>query len=82
MHGVLGVECVLLDRLPSLWRHQHRQRQLDELFVLVDGVQGAAHVVGDISRAAGLDSIRKLHDGGFEGELVFVDFVQQGGEQV
>ena len=31
--------------------------QLDELLVLVDGVQGAAHVVGDVSRAAGLDLV-------------------------
>jgi len=28
--------------------HQDRQRQLDEFFVLVDGVQGTAYVVGEV----------------------------------
>jgi hypothetical protein len=30
----------------------------------------------------GLDPVGKLQDGGFEGELVFVDLVQQGEEKV
>ena len=79
---VLGEDEATSCRSRSLRGHQDCERQLDDLFVLVDGVQGAAHVVGDVSLAAGLDPIRKLHDGGFEGELVFVDLVQQGGEQV
>ncbi len=32
----------------SLGCHQYGQRQFDELLVVVDGVQGATHVVGDI----------------------------------
>lgn len=32
--------------------------------------------------AALLDPVRKLQDGGFEGEFVFVDFEEQGREQV
>ena len=64
------------DTAKSLRCHEHRQRQLDELFILVDGVQGAAHVVGNVSRAARLDPIGKLQDGGFQGELVFVDLEQ------
>jgi len=66
----------------SIGCHEYRERQLDELLVLVDGVQGAADVVGDVSRTAGLDPIRKLQDGGFEGELVFVDLEKKGREQV
>lgn len=64
--------------LPS-W---NRKRHLDELLVLVDGVQGAADVVGDFCAASLLDQAGQLHDGCFEGELVFIDFVEQGREQV
>jgi hypothetical protein len=71
-----------IGRLPSLRRHRYRERHLDELFVLVDSFQGAAYVIGDIGRSALLDPIRKLHDGSFQGELVFVDFEEQGREQV
>ncbi|MGF7116281.1 hypothetical protein QF017_005805, partial [Pseudomonas laurylsulfatiphila] len=60
-------------RLQSLGGHHHRERHLDELFILIYCFQGTAHVVGDVSRSALLDPIRKLHDGGYESELVFVD---------
>jgi hypothetical protein len=40
----------------------------------------APHVVGDVSRSALLDPIRQLHDGGFQGELVFVALEEQGRE--
>jgi hypothetical protein len=56
--------------LQSFGCHQHRQRHLDELFISVYGFQGAAHVVGDIGRSLLLDPVRKLLDGGFQGELI------------
>lgn len=28
--------------------HHHRERHFDELLILVDGVQGAANIVGDV----------------------------------
>ena len=68
------------DQLLSFWRHQHSERQLDELFIFVDGVQGSTHVVGDIGRASLLNPVRKLHDGSLEGELVLIDLEQQGRE--
>lgn len=66
----------------SLRRHQHRERQLDKFFVLIDGVQGAADVIGDVGRTALLHPVLKLQDCGFQGELVFIDLEQQGMEQV
>lgn len=56
--------------------------QLNELFVPIDGVQRAANVVGCFGAAFLLNPVRKLHDGCFKGELVFVDFGQQGRGQV
>jgi hypothetical protein len=61
----------------SLRRHEHRERHLDELFIFVDRVQGAAHVVGDLCRTAHFHPVLKLHDGGLKGELVFVDLEKQ-----
>lgn len=66
----------------SVGRHQHCKRHLDELFVLVDRPERAAHILGDVCRSALFDPVRQLHDGGFEGELVFVDFEEKGREQV
>ena len=66
------------DTAKSLRCHQYRQRQLNEFFVLVDGIQGSADVVGDIGRAARLNPVRELQDGGLKGELVFVYLEQQG----
>ncbi|MNO88949.1 hypothetical protein D3C76_804180 [compost metagenome] len=57
----------------SFRRHHHCKRHLDELFIPIDGFQSAAHVVGDVSRSSLLDPVRQFHDGGFQGELVFVD---------
>ena len=65
----------------SLGSHQPCERKLDELPVFVDGVQGAAHVVCDVSLAAGPDPIGTLQDGGLKGELVFVDLLHQGGSR-
>lgn len=39
-------------------------------------------ILGDIRRAALLDPIRQLHDGGLESELIFVDLEEQGREQI
>jgi len=60
-------------RSRSLRRHHHRQRHLDEFLIPVDCVQGAANIVGYIGRATLLYPKRELHDGRFQGELVFVD---------
>ena len=54
-------------------RHEHSKRYLDELLVSIDRVQGAPNIVGDVRRSAHLYPVRKLHDGGLQGELVFVD---------
>lgn len=43
--------------------HQHRKRQLDELLILVDGVQGAAHVFLRVVVLL-LDPVRQLKDRG------------------
>jgi hypothetical protein len=45
-------------------------------------VQSTADVLGDIGRSALLAPVGQFHDGGFEGELVFVDLEEQGREQV
>lgn len=66
----------------SLRRHQHRKRHIDELFVLADCVQSAAHVAGNLRRSALLDPKRQLHDGGLKGELILVDLEKQGREKV
>lgn len=58
----------------SIRRHEDGQCQLDELFVLINGVQSTANIFCHISGAALLDPVRNLHDGGFEGQLVFVQF--------
>lgn len=42
-------------RLQSLRRHQHRRRHLDELFILVHGLQGTTQVFGDIIRVCVTD---------------------------
>jgi hypothetical protein len=57
----------------SLRRHEHRERDLDELLVTIDRLQGAAHIVGNLGISSLLDPICQLHDGGLEGELVLVD---------
>jgi hypothetical protein len=54
----------------SLWRHKHRQRHLDELFILVNRFQGATHISTDLGWSALLDPKRKLQDGSLKGELV------------
>jgi hypothetical protein len=59
------------DTANSLRRHKHRKRQLDELFVLVDGVQGAAHVVRDFGGALLLDPVGQFKDGGLKGSIGF-----------
>ncbi|MNR61583.1 hypothetical protein D3C85_1833730 [compost metagenome] len=43
---------------------------------------GAADITADLGRSAMLNPKRELHDGGLQGELVFVDLEQQGREQV
>lgn len=65
----------------SIQCHHHRECHLDELFIFIDGVQGAADVIGYVGRAALLDPVRKLQDGGFEGELVFVNFESREGSR-
>jgi hypothetical protein len=72
----------LLNPQSSLRRHHHRKRNLDKFFILVDCPERASHVVSDIRRAALLDPIRQFQDGSFEDELIFVDLVKQGREQV
>jgi hypothetical protein len=78
----LGWSCLSTEDKwpPSLRRHKNCERKLDELFVLIDGVQGTADVVGDVGRAACFNLVGKLKDGGLKGELVFVDLEEQGGE--
>lgn len=44
-----------------------RERQLDELFVLVDCVQGAAHFVRDFGGPSLLDPVGQLEDGCLKG---------------
>lgn len=44
-----------------------------ELLIFVDGVQGATNIIGDVGRSALLNPVRDFQDGGFEGELIFVD---------
>ena len=62
--------------------HQHRKRQLDELFILVDSVQNTAHVVRDFGGALLLDLVGQFKDCGLKGQLVFVDLEEHGREQV
>lgn len=69
-------------RSRSLWSHHYRERHFDEFLIPIDGVQGAADVIGDVGAAVVFDPIGQFHDGGFQGELVFVDFEKQGREQV
>jgi hypothetical protein len=65
----------------SVRSHQHSQAHFDEFFVVVDHIQGATNIFSDIGRAALLDPLGELYDGGFECELVLVDFEKQGREQ-
>lgn len=60
-------------RSRSFRRHYHRERHLDELFVLVDRLKGAADIAADLGRSALLNPKRELHDGILQGEVVFVD---------
>ncbi len=57
----------------SLRRHQPCQRHVDELSVLTDRCQRAAHIASNLIWAALLDPKGKLHDRGFEGKLVLID---------
>ena len=66
----------------SLRSHQYRKRQLDEFLILADRIQGAAHIVGDIGSSLLFDLVGQFQDGGLKGQLVFVDLVEQGREQV
>lgn len=70
------------DTAKSFRRHQHRERHLDEFFVLVDRLKGAADITADLGRSAMLNTKREHHDGSLQGELVFVDLEQHGREQV
>lgn len=45
-------------------RHQHRKREFDELFVLINGVKCAAHVVCDFGSSSLLDPVGQLKDSG------------------
>ena len=65
------IQRPFLARSQSLQGHQHRERQLDELFIFIDGVHGAADVSGDVGRAALLDPVSGSHDGGFQRGRVF-----------
>jgi hypothetical protein len=62
--------------LLSLRRHHHRKRHLDEFFILVHRLEGTTDVFGDVGRAALLNPESQLHDGGFHGELIFVELVK------
>ena len=75
---------LLADCFPSALTRatSDRERQFDELFVLVDCVQGTAHVVRDFGSALLLDPVGQFKDGGLKGQLVFVDLEEQGREQV
>ena len=55
----------------SVRSHEHRKRQLDELFVLVDGIQGTANDVRYFGGAFLLDPVVRFEDGGLKGQLVF-----------
>lgn len=48
----------------SLRRHEHRQRHADELVVLADRSQRAAHIASNLIRVALFDPQRQLHDRG------------------
>ena len=64
----------------SLRCHQHRESHLDELFILVDRFQGAAHIATDLGRTALLNPKRQLYDGSLQSELVFIKLEEQGRE--
>lgn len=42
------------------WSHQHGERQLDELFILGDGIQSSPDIISNLDRAAMLDLAGKL----------------------